>query len=132
MKKISLLKAIFIFLAILCVFSSCVLFLENLYFQNKKKEILQDTENILQSVEVTENKKEQIFKDECIGILKIPSIDIQGLIYEGTTKEVLKYWIGHFEETPIWRAEMLLLHLIMKAHMLTIFQVLMNLKMVKK
>lgn len=131
MKKSNYLKVVIIFCGFLCLISIFIILLRNFYLKSQEKDISQQTKNLLKEIEelqsmenlkLEDKKEENIFVDGCIGVLKIPCINIEAKIYEGTGLEVLKYWIGHFTETPIWRTEMLLWHHIMKAHMLTIFQ----------
>ena len=43
--------------------------------------------------------KEEIKKE---WYLEIPSISLQANIEEGTNKEVMDQWIGHFEQSPKW------------------------------
>lgn len=38
---------------------------------------------------------------EVIGILEIPKIDLEVALCEGTEKELIKYAVGHFEETAL-------------------------------
>lgn len=40
--------------------------------------------------------------DNLIGTLQIPKINVDAEIMEGTSDEVLAYYIGHFENTSIW------------------------------
>lgn len=49
--------------------------------------------NDLEQVKTTEKKKEYIW------FLEIPKIDLKAEIEEGTTKEIMNKYIGHFEET---------------------------------
>lgn len=45
----------------------------------------------------SENNQEKIiFEDGSIGILKIPSINVKGPIFDGTEQEILKYTIRTF------------------------------------
>ena len=41
-------------------------------------------------------------KDGSIGILKIPSLDINMKVWEGETKESMKKGLGHFTSTSVW------------------------------
>ena len=106
MKKIIYLKACFIFMLFLCMFSIFILSIKKSHFENIEIELNRNTKKFLENLTWQEEEKEEIFRDGCIGILKIPSIGVEAQIYEGTDREILKYWIGHFEMTPIWRTVM--------------------------
>ena len=108
MKKTIYLKTVFVFVIFLCLFSSILLFTKNYYFENKEKQITQNTKNILENINKSESKDKNIFEDNCIGIIKIPSIDLVATIYQGTSNEILKYWVGHFENTPDWQGNVAL------------------------
>lgn len=45
--------------------------------------------------------KEKYNNNDILGIIKIVDINFEGVIYEGTTQDILKKGVGHFEETPI-------------------------------
>ena len=49
-----------------------------------------------------ENKVTRIESNgnDILGIIKIEDIDFEGIIYEGTTQDILKIGVGHFEDTP--------------------------------
>ena len=96
----------FIFILFLCTFSILILSIKKSHFENTQIKLNKNTRIILNNLTQQENEKKDVFQEGCIGVLKIPSIGIEAQIYEGTNREVLKYWIGHFETTPIWRTEM--------------------------
>jgi len=47
------------------------------------------------------NYLEQINKDDAIGYISIPKIDVYLTIYQGTSNSVLETGIGHLEETSM-------------------------------
>lgn len=48
-----------------------------------------------------ENEKGKLTED-IIGVLEIKKLNIKAPVKSGTTKEVLKYSIGHFTESDVW------------------------------
>lgn len=55
------------------------------------------TDNSL--INVTYEKKENIFNDDVIGVLSIEKIGLNATVKEGSTSDVLKEYIGHISET---------------------------------
>ena len=49
-----------------------------------------------------EEETELQFAENIIGVLKIPKLEIEAEIKEGTDWDTLANYIGHFENTPIW------------------------------
>lgn len=100
MNNLKVLKITVLFLLILCAFLGLIINVKNNYLENKQREL---TENVVKSIE---NQKEQKVNANlpsgAVGLIFIPSIDIEAPIYEGTTKEVLKYAVGHFTNTNLW------------------------------
>lgn len=41
-------------------------------------------------------------EDGLLGILKIEKIGLEAPVKEGSTEEILKYYVGHIEETPVY------------------------------
>ena len=141
-KKIYLIIVVF-----LCTISVLIVFSKNIQLRNKQKEY---TENVIEHLETGSKERteqinityeEKLVKDKIIepeesilsknshkeiGIVIIPSIEIKAPIYEGTSKDVLKYTVRAFYRNKFVGTEMLYLHHIMEAHMLTIFQILTN------
>ena len=73
------------------------------------KKLIADTYQTFSKIEeekMQENEKEnevasiESSGDDILGIIKIEDIDFEGIIYEGTTQDVLKVGVGHFEDTP--------------------------------
>ena len=70
---------------------------------------LQQKENKTTENETAENEakkektiKESIQEQEIVGVIKIPKINFEGCIYDGTTMEVLKKGVGHFKNSPFF------------------------------
>ena len=81
----------------------------NLLEDNKKIENSQNLEktsenNNIQVINNFENDIQEniILQNEIIGILKIPKLNIEAPIKEGTTQEVMKTSVGHFIESDYW------------------------------
>lgn len=59
----------------------------------------------LKNTYITANEeitKNIIIEDGIIGILKIPKLNIEAPIKDGTTQEIMKTSIGHFKESNYW------------------------------
>ena len=89
-----------VLIVILCmIFSLNIILIKNLYFKKKEEKI---TQNIISNLEEKFDKKEEnsnnsiIFQDGTIGIIIIPSINLNAPICEGTGKEILKYTVRSF------------------------------------
>lgn len=72
-----------------------------------EKETINNETNNNQIIEQTntidiEEETELQFAEEIIGVLKIPKLEIEAEIKEGTDWDTLANYIGHFENTPIW------------------------------
>lgn len=122
MKKITCAKITLLFLFSLCVLSLFIINLRNEHYESKGKELL---DNVLENIESEERNKEEekiIFQDGSIGMIIIPSIEVRAPIYEGTSKDILKYAVRSFCKYKLMGAEIYHLLRTMKAHMLTILQ----------
>ena len=72
------------------------------------KKLIADTYQTFSEIEeeMQENEKEdkiasiESSRNNILGIIKIEDIDFEGIIYEGTTQDILKLGVGHFEDTP--------------------------------
>ena len=62
-----------------------------------KKEIVNQNEVQVENQKYTEEKQEEKNTEEWY--LEIPCIELKANIQEGTTKEIMDKYIGHFEET---------------------------------
>lgn len=117
MKKISI--SVFGILTIcIIIFLIAIYSIIKISYTNQSKEILKKTEQLLQNLENTEtedstkykkeegnkiySKEEIMLKDDTIGILRIPSLNIEAPIKEGTTQQIMKTAIGHFTESDYW------------------------------
>ena len=101
MKKIKVVKAMFLFLLILCVISIFIVVSRQTYFENKENEIIKNVESILEDVkdensELIQEQENWLIQNEVVGIILIPSIDVKAPIYEGTSLDVLKYTVRTF------------------------------------
>lgn len=110
-------KKIYLIVVFLCAISVLIVFYKNIHLKNKQKEF---TENVIEHLE-TESKErteqinityeEKLVKDKNveheesilsknshkeIGIVIIQSIGVKAPIYEGTSKDVLKYTVRTF------------------------------------
>jgi sortase A len=79
--------------------------------QNKEQsqQVLKSTFQLIQNAEPTQvdeekeiSKEDILLEDELIGILKIPKLNVQAPIKDGTSQEVMKTSIGHFTESNYW------------------------------
>ena len=95
-----ILRKTMLFLFILCMLLVLIIGIRNNYIEFKQKEF---TQNIINNIKVVEDEKTtNELPEGGIGLIKIPSIEVIAPIYEGTNKEVLKYAVGHFENTSLW------------------------------
>ena len=113
MKK-RLKKAIFLLFTILVI----VIAIIATFFSLKKAKSKEKIENVIEyfSDEKIEerletNENTEISTDELmlkmddesvIGVIKIEKIDFEGLIYDGTSLDVLEKGVGHFENSPYY------------------------------
>ena len=58
-------------------------------------------ENIMQQENTTETQLSKIEKDNQIWKIEIPKINLDAEISEGTDRETLNEYVGHFEETQV-------------------------------
>jgi len=83
--------------------------MRSIYVKNKGKEAVEKVTNMLENVKVKEAiNKGHVETNGEIGIILIPVLDIKAPIYEGTTSEILKYSVGHFEKTSLWSGNVVL------------------------
>lgn len=59
-----------------------------------------DTENNNIESDSTDNLMLHIDGENVLGVIKIDKINFEGLIYEGTSMQILSKGVGHFENTP--------------------------------
>lgn len=99
MKNFSYLKITLLFLMFLLICSLIVIFFRVKYFQKHEEQLLKSVE---ETINENANDKEVIIENGKVGIIEIPSIDVKAPIYEGTSSDILKFSVGHFEETSLW------------------------------
>ena len=98
-----------LFLLTLCVVSIFIVYARNIKVQYLQKEIKTSIEEKLDKNATKENSENKgIFEYGEIGFIIIPILDIKAPIREGTTKEILKYSVGHFEQTNLWNGNVAL------------------------
>lgn len=89
------------FFIALIIFSIIQLFFSNYDTFTKKSSLRAgfEVENAIQEVKTNENVIEKTEEEKNIWYLEIPKINLKADIREGTTKEIMEDYIGHFEET---------------------------------
>lgn len=108
MKEFKVLKITMLFLFVLCAISFIYVSIRYNYIKAKQENLIENIEKNLENTKQNEiEQKEEkeikyIFNEGEIGIIIIPSIDVKAPICEGTSSNVLKYAVGHFEETSQW------------------------------
>ncbi len=107
MKKLKKIKIAMLFLFVFCILTVTIIQFRKANFEQKQEKIeINMQEKIERSKK--EEKSSSIFQDGEIGFIIIPSIDIKAPIREGTTPEILKYSVGHFEGTGLWNGNVAL------------------------
>lgn len=91
-KKIILLVIVGMILFLASVF---YLWSDHYYDITKPEDIITDKNYIF----VTYDKQEELLNKDVLGILTIEKIGLKATVKEGSTKEILKEYIGHIEET---------------------------------
>ena len=72
----------------------------NLEKQEENLKYTEENEHLDSSIQVSkEENNVEIQPEEFLWYLEIPSINLKAKINEGTTKEIMDEYIGHFEET---------------------------------
>lgn len=89
------------FFIALIIFSIIQLFFSNYDTFTKKSSLRAgfEVENAIKEVKTNENVIEKTEEEKNIWYLEIPKINLKADIREGTTKEIMEDYIGHFEET---------------------------------
>lgn len=98
-------KAITLFLLIMLILSISIILFRNSYIKQKQNIIANSIEeelvkNVNTPKETLDNQI--VLENGEIGLIVIPGINIEAPIREGTSSEILKYSVGHFEETNLW------------------------------
>ena len=94
MKKI-LILILLVAITLLLLFSIVYLWSEHDYDMVKVDDIITDSD----FVNITYDKKENILNEDVLGILKIEKIGLIATVKEGSTKDILKEYVGHISET---------------------------------
>ena len=98
-KKQIILSAIILFLL-----SFLISFIVTTYIRYEKNRLLEVADNVIDydlNIElITENELEK--NENIIGKLIIPKIDLEAPIQEGTSQKVLRFAIGHFENSSFF------------------------------
>ena len=105
-------KVVLLFLLIMCIFDITAIYLKNNYIIQKQDELVNVVKGNLRNSKIKENNqemqegysnievdnmhKESRLKDNAIGLVIIPSINLEAPIHEGTSSEVLKYYVRTF------------------------------------
>lgn len=97
-----------IFLFISLIFISFITYFFLNYYHNKKiiKQVSTTFEKIsiesnFQKINYISNLSIPVDESDAVGFIKIEKINFEGLVYEGTSQDVLKKGVGHFECSPI-------------------------------
>lgn len=101
-------KSILSCLFVLLIFSCVIIYIKNIYVQRRQNELEINVEKELQEIKFSTTLQEKTFPNGEIGLIIIPSIDLKAPIKEGTSSDILKYWVGHFIETNIWDGNVVL------------------------
>lgn len=78
-----------------------------LTFIPEKEDNLQNNQ-ITENIVVEDEDIELQFAEDTIGKLKIPKLNIEAEIKEGTDWDTLASYIGHFKNTPLWNGNVAL------------------------
>ena len=97
-------KFVLIVILVIAVLTGIILFIK--FNANKKNNVLDDFK--ISDENVVDEDINYEFPESTIGVLKIPKINVEAEIREGTANETLKKYIGHFTNTPIWNGNVTL------------------------
>ncbi len=105
----SFFKSCILLLFILCVVSFLVIFLKSQYQRKIKEDLITEIkENVIENKPIDEEKNLILLDGEKIGLIIIPSINIEAPIFEGTSSDILKTSVGHFKSTSLWNGNVAL------------------------
>ena len=88
-------KIVLLFWFILCAFSLGVFFISDLYYANRESEAVRSVNDFLKCFD-TKKDCEIIGDNGAIGFIKIPSLNVEAPIFEGTDSEILKFSVRSF------------------------------------
>lgn len=91
-------KKIVILLAILILVISIIAFCT----YDKRKIKVDSIKTDKELKQITFNKEEDVFDNDCVGVLKIEKIGLSATVKEGSNSNILEEYIGHIEETPLY------------------------------
>lgn len=72
----------------------------NLHTKYKEKVAINNLKEKIEVKDDSDEKKEVKIGDE-IALIEIKSVDISSVIVSGTGKDQIRYYVGHFENTPM-------------------------------
>ena len=98
-------KIIFIIILVISIIISIIFIINRLVYKSKINNVIQvyDNENVQERLQDKENQDDlllQIDGKTVLGVIKIDKINFEGLVYEGTSLEILSKGVGHFENSP--------------------------------
>lgn len=73
----------------------------------KAENIIENTSTLNTKIEVV-TKEELELNDNLVGILKIPKLNVEAPVKEGTSQYILKYAVGHFSNSSNWNGNIAL------------------------
>ncbi len=85
-------KTIIVLLLFLCAFSGVITSFKYASFRSREQEIKQELENVKENID-EKVQEEPVFKDGILGMIVIPSLNVEAEIKEGTGPEILKYFV---------------------------------------
>lgn len=104
---ISIILAVFIFSGVNLAYESLqnhIITQENIYKEIPVEETLREPIKIRDKDEEIEEKLANINNlQEQLWQIEIPAIDLVAPIAEGTTQEIMREYVGHFENTMFWK-----------------------------
>lgn len=103
-------KHIVLSLLIIFLISFLIGFVVCKYVTYKKESLLEVANEIIEkdlNIDILTNEVIKI-DENVIGILKIPKINLEAPIQEGIKQSILRYAIGHFENSSVWNGNVAL------------------------
>lgn len=89
-------KIVVLFLTILCSFSLGIVYFRNDYISRKQEEAIKLADDLVLSRD--NEKEEELLRVGTIGVIEIPSISVKAPISQGTSSNVLKYYVRTFRK----------------------------------
>ena len=72
------------------------------------EDLIEEQKETIENNNAKHNEQEIVFENGIIGILKIPVLNIEAPIKDGTSQEVMRTSIGHFIESDYWNGNVAL------------------------